>query len=542
MKNLIENILKTVSDEIYHRGFDYYKSNKIIYIEHNNNIVSAGVEGSNGEIYEVLVDFDKNGNVKFYDCDCPYDGGSICKHIVAVLLKLSQNNVTYDLPLEEILESLTKEKLIKIIAELANKDYKIKDKIYNRFALTLNQDIDIEDILDNIIYDYSDSDGFVNYYMCYDMCMEIDAVVNDEFDLYKSDSSLQHIKNLLSTNRKIINLIGNCDDSDGGISIILYDIEKCLFTACESVLKSKDEKKCVEFLNIVCDEVKNEAYDEWLDSKYVLLNIAVELSKYNKNIVLKLLDDFIKQCEQKQEYYLGKAILLKHKFIGLYENEKSAQEFLNCYINIDDICEYAVEKYISEKKYDEAEKLCVKKLKSTTFPNRWKSLLSSVYEKSKQFDKQLEIELDVLLSGNANSYPCVKKLMKELGLWNENRKALLEKLSQKLSVYNYADILKEEKEYDKLLNLVQTHHFLIKSYFSFIAVKHTKEAYEMYFDFIIYTAEISSSRKEYQLCCEEISTLYNAGGTSEAKRLVMFLKNKYPRKPAFLDELNKLKL
>ncbi len=28
-----------------------------------------------------------------------------------------------------------------------------------------------------------------------DRCMEIDAVVNDEIDLYKSDSSLQHIKN-----------------------------------------------------------------------------------------------------------------------------------------------------------------------------------------------------------------------------------------------------------------------------------------------------------------------------------------------------------
>ncbi len=106
----IENILSIAPSKIYQRGLDYYRSNKIVNIERKNNDISAEVEGSNGEIYEVSIDFDKNGNVKFYDCDCPYDGGPICKHIIAVLLKLSENDMQYNLPLEEMLESLTKEK------------------------------------------------------------------------------------------------------------------------------------------------------------------------------------------------------------------------------------------------------------------------------------------------------------------------------------------------------------------------------------------------------------------------------------------------
>ncbi len=77
MKISIKNILSIAPSKIYQRGLDYYRSNKIVNIERKNNDISAEVEGSNGEIYEVSIDFDKNGNVKFYDCDCPYDGGSI---------------------------------------------------------------------------------------------------------------------------------------------------------------------------------------------------------------------------------------------------------------------------------------------------------------------------------------------------------------------------------------------------------------------------------------------------------------------------------
>ena len=184
--------------------------------------------------------------------------------------------------------------------------------------------------------------------------------------------------------------------------------------------------------------------------------------------------------------------------------------------------------------------MCIDKIKNTDYPISWESLLSSVYEESKQFDKQLKIELDSLINGNANSYTTVKNLMKKFDLWNKNRDALLKKLSQKLSVYNYADILRDEKEYDKLLCLVKEHRLLIKSYFPFIATEYPEDAYKLYSDYIIYLAQRSSSRKEYQSCCKEIKSLYDAGGTAEAKRLVMFLKNKYPQKPAFLDELNKL--
>lgn len=540
MNNSIENILNIAPSKIYQRGLDYYKSNKIVCIERKNNDVSAEVKGSNGEIYEVSIDFDKNENVKFYDCDCPYGGGPICKHIVAVLLKLSEDDMQYNLPLEEMLENLTKEKLIKIIVDLANKDRKIKTKLCNKFASSLDKSTNIEYEIDDIIYAYSDCDGFVSYDSCYDMFMEIDAVVSDEFSLYKDDGSLEHIKNLLIINRKTISLMDKCDDSDGGITTILCNIKESLFTACDDILHSNDEEKCIGFLSVICNEVKNKSYNYWIESKCDLLNIAVQFSKYNKSKVLEILDDFINQCEKEQKYYLSNAVLLKFKFLEMNENEKSAEEFLYRYLYVDDICEHFVKKYIDEKKYDLAENLCIDKIKNTDYPKRWKSLLSSVYEESKQFDKQLKIELDSLLNGNANSYSIVKKLMKKFDLWNKNRDDLLKKLSQKLSVYDYADILRDEKEYDKLLRLVQEHRLLIKSYFPFIATEYPEDAYKLYSDYIIYLAERSSSRKEYQSCCKEIKTLYNAGGIAEAKRLVMFLKNKYQRKPAFLDELNKL--
>ena len=72
-----------IERKILDRGFDYYESNKVIDVENlSNGEFSAVVEGT--EDYEIFVQISK-GKVVEYSCDCPYDWGDICKHVVAVL-------------------------------------------------------------------------------------------------------------------------------------------------------------------------------------------------------------------------------------------------------------------------------------------------------------------------------------------------------------------------------------------------------------------------------------------------------------------------
>lgn len=75
-------------DVILERGLDYYANDRIVEFKKKDNCYTAIVEGE----YRYLVQVIMRGN-KVFDvyCDCPYYvKGELCKHIVAVLLKIEE--------------------------------------------------------------------------------------------------------------------------------------------------------------------------------------------------------------------------------------------------------------------------------------------------------------------------------------------------------------------------------------------------------------------------------------------------------------------
>jgi uncharacterized Zn finger protein len=80
-----------IERKILDRGFDYYENNNVIDVENlGNGEFSAVVEGS--EDYEVFVEISK-GKVVEHSCDCPYDWGDVCKHVVAVLYYIRDTKI-----------------------------------------------------------------------------------------------------------------------------------------------------------------------------------------------------------------------------------------------------------------------------------------------------------------------------------------------------------------------------------------------------------------------------------------------------------------
>jgi uncharacterized Zn finger protein len=80
-----------IERKILDRGFDYYENNNVIDVENlGNGEFSAVVEGS--EDYEVFIEISK-GKVVEHSCDCPYDWGDVCKHVVAVLYYIRDTEI-----------------------------------------------------------------------------------------------------------------------------------------------------------------------------------------------------------------------------------------------------------------------------------------------------------------------------------------------------------------------------------------------------------------------------------------------------------------
>lgn len=391
----IESILNSVPDKIYERGEDYYRFGNIIEMTKNNCDYFAIVEGSDGESYDVNVEIDRNGNVKSFDCSCPYDYSPVCKHIVAVMLAIKNGECKNNNSIANSLNMLSKDELINILADLARDDYKTREKLNKKLDSKSNTDYDVLSVIDCIIDEYSDYDGYVDYYSCYDMCMEIVDAIKNEYDCFKRDNSLKHIHNFMCINRKLIEIMDCCDDSDGGLSIALSENDEKLYSSCMAIYNSKNKDNSIACLDMLCTEAENKSYDYWLESKFQLLHIAVLFSEYNPKLVLKAIEGFINQCKNDNEYYLDKAILLKYQFLIQTENKDIADRFILNHTELDGVCEYLIKQYIDDKKYEEAEELCHDKLNNTELPNKWNNLLSDVYGKSEQLANNLILNSDV---------------------------------------------------------------------------------------------------------------------------------------------------
>ena len=70
---------------------------------------------------------------------------------------------------------------------------------------------------------------------------------------------------------------------------------------------------------------------------------------------------------------------------------------------------------------------------------------------------------------------------------------------------------------------------------------HFEEANDLFIKYIEQSAEETSDRRGYKNVCKLIKTYKKAFGTIHSHKLIGELKQKYQKRPAFLDELGKIR-
>jgi uncharacterized Zn finger protein len=130
-------IRRQVTSESFSRGKSYYQGGAVVSLIQRGNVVQAEVEGSQYMPYRVRVTFDEGG-ITDAVCDCPYDWGGWCKHIVATLLScLHQPDQVEERPtLDELLTGLGRQQLRDLLLHLAARDPHAADEIENQIALS----------------------------------------------------------------------------------------------------------------------------------------------------------------------------------------------------------------------------------------------------------------------------------------------------------------------------------------------------------------------------------------------------------------------
>jgi len=129
-------IRRRATAESFRRGESYYRRGAVISLVRRGDELQSEVEGSQYEPYRVRVTFDEGG-VTSAICDCPYDWGGWCKHIVATLLAcLHGPDTVEERPtLDDALADLDREQLRELLLHLAARDPRLADEIESHIAL-----------------------------------------------------------------------------------------------------------------------------------------------------------------------------------------------------------------------------------------------------------------------------------------------------------------------------------------------------------------------------------------------------------------------
>ena len=105
----------------FDRGYEYYIDGSVLEMTQRGNSLTALVQGSDIDPYDISVTLAADGSIADADCTCPYDRVGYCKHIVAVLLTAldEAGDVTIKPELDTLLAGLSDTQLRRIIRTVA---------------------------------------------------------------------------------------------------------------------------------------------------------------------------------------------------------------------------------------------------------------------------------------------------------------------------------------------------------------------------------------------------------------------------------------
>lgn len=124
------DIRRYATEQSFYRGEEYYDTGAVGELVWRDGVLQAEVSGSHYEPYNVTATFTDEG-IAHADCDCPYDWGGWCKHIVAVLLAYVRDPASVEErpPLQSLTSDLGRDQLEELLLDLAARDATLVDHV-----------------------------------------------------------------------------------------------------------------------------------------------------------------------------------------------------------------------------------------------------------------------------------------------------------------------------------------------------------------------------------------------------------------------------
>jgi len=393
------------------------------------------------------------------------------------------------------------------------------------------------------------SRGFIGWSGCNQICDALDEI-SDEGLIRLEQGYIRPAYMIgLTVLLRMTDLLSKADTSSGAWDYTIHHALELIEKACEMANDDSDKKFIFE---TSCKEARNKVFDGWGEWNFILLRSVARFATEANVRIMESTLDFLRERDIKGDsYYSDSDDRLTRLEICKYLNDNetyTSKLYEN--LDIDEVREILIINSISAHNFSEGERLCLEiidtiedRSKGTPYhwTRVWYAKLYEVYLAKGDYEKQIELARKLLIcEKDIHYYTVLKGLLAAKGDWESEYSSLLEALSAALPPYSFMGILRDESETDLLMQELQKYPREVYTFGPFLSAKYPDKVFALYGQEIRKDAEDVSERKGYHRLCKQIIELGKLGGKEDALKLIAELADRYCRRPAMLDELQKV--
>ena len=579
----LDNFEHHVPFKIWQRGMNYYDGDAVIDLDEvAPDEWVATVQGTDEYIVELSL---KGREVRSWSCECPYDGGDICKHVVAVVLAIRDKMKNIDKSAFSIVEKggavmekpeskeVTLEELMK---RAKSGDYQsfVQDRM--RFCQELKDELtaylkakyveaderDYGKEVENIFKTSTKGIGGYGRWNRYDgyevtdwdkVFVKVRRLLGEVATQMEAGNAVPAIDVVI----RFFQLLGkNYDDS------LLYDEDSDVYDVCtiaeELVLKaSQDSSVSAERKIELLEELRKlSAYEVYRDYDYcsmkdLMMQVNVHIQSPEDS--LKLINALLE--EHKSSYDLYKYVNEKIDILQKMNREDEVRKVISQYLYLLEVREQEVDRLVDGKQYMEALQMLDEGIRLAKEEGhrgaelQWLQKKIGIYEKMD--DKSSLIACNRLMfvrkGGSLEYYHKLKRSV-DASEWTLFLKSLIDETKDSSYGINQIlpDIYVEEKDFEQLYTFIYNagrydRLGLIQRYGLKLPSAYASSLLAAFAIDIRDYADRNMGRNYYVQVADMLHSMKQVkGGEAIVKELVDEFRLKYKRRPAMMEELRRL--
>lgn len=565
----LPNFEQQISSKIIDRGLNYHHRGAVVDLQQvDENTWVATVQGNTNYTVQISLSGESVQNLR---CTCPYDWGPVCKHEVAVLYAIrefqtgdSQNQVrepkapSRKQVFSRSLEKISERDLKAFVREYAGFHPEFISEFLARFPELSGFEgrEKYVQMIRHTIRSGQDQYGFVSYNEGLRVMRPISELVTraEEMCERREYTDAFHIATALI--EEVTELLQAMDDSSGEAGQTM----EYAFDVLSEIASANNEPELQQRLfDYGIEEVSKEKYvDFGFDTRFLYLLVELAENADREQQLWDTLETLQKRAKQRDTAFRGnwnQERLLEVKIAFLHQRDKPEQaaRLIRENLHIPRFREKMITQALEQENYQEARSLVedglAQEKEQPGFSNtyRWEQWKLKIAEKEKSLESIRRHARNLFLQqpGHFQYYRKLKETYSPEE-WLEQLERLIQDLKAKIRYSPhriFAHIYAEEEQWDRLLEVLQNASDLglVEQYLDILRDHYPEEILELYTSGIRSAAKPAKGRGHYRYLVSLLKRLQQLeGGREAARSLVQEFRDRYSRRPAMMDELDKL--